>query len=370
MIVITTRSRSPFQVELAAEVWRLETVELWDSFRLRYGDGVGITPSQPVAGKAESSIMPASAPVQSIEPGLLEELWRDSVGSSFGVARNELGEILLSIGCARNHGQPAGITPSPSQRAIFFRSLKISDLVLARACAQGNERAWEHFLAIYKLPLTRAAIAITGNETQGSDLADALYAELYGLSVRKTNGEATSEAARRCPLDSYQGRGSLIGWLRTILAQRHVDHHRRTWRESSLSDLAANEDANEYDPPAPEPEPASTPAELGMLGGAIELALKHLVAEERLLLASYYLDGRTLLQIARMLHVHEATVSRKLRRLTDDLRKQVLRNLQSAGLSKRAAQESLGADPRDLDLNLKKLLQSSQSEAFPEKAGL
>jgi RNA polymerase sigma-70 factor (ECF subfamily) len=170
-------------------------------------------------------------------------------------------------------------------------------------------------------------------------------------------------------LNSYQGRGSLIGWLRTILAQRHVDQHRRTWRESSLSDLTENEDANDYDPPAPEPAPASTPTELNALSSAIETSLRQLSGEERFLLASYYLDGQTLLQIARMLQIHEATVSRKLRRLTDDLRKQVLRNLQGAGLSRRAAQEALGADPRDLDLNLKKLLQSSQSEAFSEKAG-
>ena len=75
-----------------------------------------------------------------------------------------------------------------------------------------------------------------------------------------------------------------------------------------------------------------------------------------------------LLQIAKVLNVHEATVSRKLRRVCQQLRKQVLRNLQGFGLSRRAAGEALGADPRDLDLNLKKLLQYSQSDAFQEKA--
>jgi RNA polymerase sigma-70 factor (ECF subfamily) len=107
-----------------------------------------------------------------------------------------------------------------------------------------------------------------------------------------------------------------------------------------------------------------------MLGKAIEEALGRRQADERFLLAAYYLDGRTLLQIAQVLHVHEATVSRRLRRAIDDLRKQVLRNLQDFGLSRRAAEEALGADPRDLDLNLKKLLQNSQSETFQEKAAL
>ena len=88
-----------------------------------------------------------------------------------------------------------------------------------------------------------------------------------------------------------------------------------------------------------------------------------------MLLAAYYLDGRTLLQIAHVLHVHEATVSRKLKRVCEEIHKQVVKNLQNAGMSRRAADEALGADPRDLDLNLKKLLQYSQSDAFKEKAG-
>ena len=91
-------------------------------------------------------------------------------------------------------------------------------------------------------------------------------------------------------------------------------------------------------------------------------------AEERFLLAAYYLDGQTLLQIARVLCVHEATVSRKLRRATEGIRKQVLKNLQRNGLSRRAAEEALATDPRDVEVNLKKLLQNTQTEAFKEQA--
>jgi RNA polymerase sigma-70 factor (ECF subfamily) len=50
------------------------------------------------------------------------------------------------------------------------------------------------------------------------------------------------------------------------------------------------------------------------------------------------------------------------------MRKLVLRNLRRGGLSKRAAEEALGADPRDLDVNLKKLLQNSQVKTFKEQA--
>jgi RNA polymerase sigma-70 factor (ECF subfamily) len=286
---------------------------------------------------------------------LLDELWHASDGRRWGLTRDEFDTILADAGAAQNFGLEAGASATPPQQSAFFRSRCLDDLVLARACAAGNERAWEHFIARHRQPLIRAAIAITGSETLGRELADQLYAELFGLNTR--------EGERRCPLLSYRGRGSLMGWLRTTLAQRHVDHHRRNRRLTPLDDAP-----EEMDVPAAAAQPQTPAAELSQLQRAIGQALHERDAEERFLLAAYYLDGQTLLQIARVLGVHEATVSRKLRRATDDTRKQVLKNLQCGGLSRRAAAEALGADPRDLDMNLKKLLQNSQTEAFKEQA--
>jgi RNA polymerase sigma-70 factor (ECF subfamily) len=287
----------------------------------------------------------------------LDKLWRESGAAVYELEREQFNEILERIAATQNFGLAAGVKASRQQQASFFHGLRLADLVLARACARGHQGAWEHFLAVYRQPLTRAAIAITGSESLGRDLADQLYAELYGLTTR--------DGVRRSPLDSYRGKGSLMGWLRTTLAQRYVDHHRRTRRELPLDDPADG-----YEPPAAIPEPETPPAYLQLLSKAIAEALRQLAAEERFLLAAYYLDGRTLLEIAPLLHVHEATISRKLHRLTGDLRKQVIRNLQRLGLNKPAAQEALGADPRDINLNLKKILQISSLDAFQEKAAL
>jgi len=320
-------------------------------FLLAYLEVVGIMPSQSVdiTRPGGISVLPGG-----VDAALVEELWRESDSASYGLSAGEVAGILHRVGNLQGFGLgqelAKGAIPSRQQQGTFFRGLKLVDLVLAQACAQGNEKAWEHFLALYQQPLLRAAIAITGSVTLGSDLADQLYAELYGLTTR--DGE------RRCPLDSYRGRGSLIGWLRTTLAQRHVDHHRHTHREEPIE---------EFDAPAPETAPGKPDGELTVLAKAIEGALIATRGEERLLLASYYLDGRTLFQIGQMLHVHEATVSRKLRRATDDIRKKVLKSLQSHGLSRRGAEEALGVDPRDLDLKLKKLLQNSQTDTFQEK---
>jgi RNA polymerase sigma-70 factor, ECF subfamily len=312
--------------------------------------------AESVASSVEAEIT-AEIPAQRglITPRLLDELWRESDAGSWGLERGEFDCILLDAGAAQNFGLQIGASATPQQQAAFFRGLCLGDLILARACAAGNERAWEHFIARHRQPLIRAAIAITGSETLGRELADQLYAELYGMNTRQ--GE------RRCPLLSYRGRGSLMGWLRTTLAQRHVDHHRRSWRLNSLDDPL-----EEMDAPAAEIVPDTLAGELSQLERAIEEALQQRDAEERFLLAAYYLDGQTLLQIARVLAVHEATVSRKLRRAIEGMRKLVLRNLRRGGLSKRAAEEALGADPRDLDVNLKKLLQNSQVKTFKEQA--
>jgi RNA polymerase sigma-70 factor, ECF subfamily len=313
-----------------------------------YREGVGITPTQSVEGASGAGIHGLPAAIDGV---LLEELWQECDATDWGLERGEFNRIVLDAGTARNYGLAEGTAASQQQQAAYFRGLKLDDLVLARACAAGNEGAWERFVSIYRQPLVRAAIAITGSDTLGRELADQLYAELFGLTER--DGE------RRCPLHSYRGKGSLIGWLRTTLAQRHVDHHRRSHREQPLAD---------YDAPGVTPEAEKPAAELTLLEQAVEGAMRRCDAEDRFLLAAYYLDERTLLQIAKVLHVHEATVSRKLRRVCQLLRKQILKNLQGFGLSRRAADEALGTDPRDLDLNLKKLLQNSQSDAFQEKA--
>jgi RNA polymerase sigma-70 factor, ECF subfamily len=315
-----------------------------------------MAPTESAASATETGIpngtgAPDYVPDCILDRALAEELWQGCDADRWGLTRNEFEQILVDAGTAQNFGLSEAAKANRSQQKTFFRGLCVADLALARACARGNERAWAHFIATYRQPLTRAAIAITGSETLGRDLADQLYAELYGLNVR--------EGQRRCPLLSYRGRGSLMGWLRTTLAQRHVDHYRRTRREEPIED---------FDAPAPNPQPQTPARELSLLEQAIEKAVSGRDAEERYILAAYYLDEHTLLEIGRVLGVHEATVSRRLHRATGQIRKQILKNLQRHGMSRRAAQDAMGADSRDIEVNLKKLLQNSRSEAFQEQA--
>jgi RNA polymerase sigma-70 factor (ECF subfamily) len=330
------------------------------SVRWSIFEGVDTASSQPgeltlTLPSAQPSLASADAAAHTaLAPSLIQELWLASDAESCALTQTELSAALAAVGAKHNYNHPPETHPTPAQQAAFYRALRIPDLALAQACALGHEPAWQRFLTLYRAPLTHAAIAITGSATLGHDLADSLYAELFGLAVPGRD--------RRSPLASYSGRGSLLGWLRATLAQRHIDHHRRARREVPLATI----EGAESDAATPPPPATPLPAELDRLTRAVALTLQALPAQDRFLLAAYFLDQQTLLQIARLLHVHEATVSRKLKRLTAGLRKQLLRNLQSGGLSRRAAEEALGADPRDLEVNLRALLQTSQPQPFSQ----
>jgi RNA polymerase sigma-70 factor, ECF subfamily len=277
---------------------------------------------------------------------LLEELWIASEAEACGLSLGEFGSVLSGVGTKHNYGIPAGVEAGRREREAFFLGLHLGELALAHGCARGKEAAWVRFLRLYRWGLTQAAAAITGSASLGAELADSLYAELYGLRV--------NDGERRSPFASYSGRGSLQGWLRTTLVQRFRDHHRRTFRESPLEEI---------DCAAPVLD-APVATEMRTLTDAVACTLRELEAADRFLLAAYFLDRQTLKEIAHTLRVHEATISRKLKRLVADVRKELIGNLRRSGMSKRAAEEALGVDVRDLEINLSSLLQSSQIAAF------
>jgi RNA polymerase sigma-70 factor (ECF subfamily) len=306
----------------------------------------------PQSEEQNPALGPKSLDAQTELPAkLLDELWLAAEAASVDLGREEFRQALRTVGMKHRFGVPPDADLNPSKQERFLRTLQIRDLALAQACALGRDRAWQQFLARFRDPLTQAAISITRSSSLGVDLADSLYAELFGLTER--------DGRRKSPLASYSGRGSLMGWLRTSLAQRFVDHHRRTHRESPLEDNAGFAVADSV--PAPPPE------QLATLSSSITAVLEELAAEDRFLLAAYFLDQQTLQQIAQVLHVHEATISRKLKRLTAHLRTRLVEKLQAGGISQRAAEEALGTDPRDLSVNLRALLQTSSAPTFSLK---
>ena len=234
----------------------------------------------------------------------------------------------------------------------FLSSFRLDELVLTRACAAGINEAWDRFLSRYRAVLYNAAYKIAGDDATARELADSLYAELYGIS--------DTGRQRQSKLLYYSGRGSLEGWLRTVVAQEYVNRYRRTRRETSLDE--AVEEGRQF--PAP---PASTqPTPDHRLDDAIAVEIAALDSDERFLLVSYYLDGRKLAEIARLQRVHESTISRKLERATASLRKRIRKRLMESGMGSRETDELLAEfDVRDIQVPIEKTLrQEPRGPAF------
>jgi len=295
-----------------------------------------------------SATKPSTA-VQSVVNELLAELHARSACEKVGLTRESFSAILCEIGA--RHASPGA--PEAEIRT-FFLSLRVEELALARACAAGHNAAWEIFLTRYREKLYLSALRIAREDSAARELADSLYADLYGTNVR--------EGQRISKLASYTGRGSLEGWLRTVLAQEYVNRYRRTKRLVSLDEEA--EEGVQFSASDPEPAASADPR----LAQATDEALAFLSGEDRMVLSAYYLDGRTLAEIARMLAVHESTISRKLDKLAKALRKQILAGLGRRGMSRRQAEEALEVDVRDLQVNIRgSLAQESAPATFSEK---
>ncbi len=265
---------------------------------------------------------PASAPLDPQVVATIREFctlhYEDTGARQFDISADDLAEILADVVCQWNR-----VASEVAVRSLLA-VLHLEELVLARSCAAGNNRAWEIFLNRYRATLYESAYKIAKEESAARSLADSLYASLYGVDAKGQQ--------RTSKLRSYQGRGSLQGWLRTVVAQEYVNLYRATRRETSLD--AALDEGQQFESPDPDVSVTDPRAEIA---AAEELAV--LAAEERFLLAAYYLDRRTLAQIAKLQGVHESTISRKLERVTSGLRKRIRKRMIDSGMSPRQAEE-------------------------------
>jgi len=209
----------------------------------------------------------------------------------------------------------------------FVDELQADDLCLILACERGDESAWNDLVERFTSTVRSAARSATANEDAAEELAQSIWAELYGLRLREDGHRATK-------LAYYSGRGSLAGWLRAVVAQLSVDTYRKqsklvqTEEDADLDRLAR--DAHVTEAPAfavsgvsnPEQSLSNRFAQTD-LQDALSKAVQELAAEDRLLVKLYYFDNLRLREAGVVLGVHEATASRRLTRIQTDLRKRV-----------------------------------------------
>jgi RNA polymerase sigma factor (sigma-70 family) len=253
---------------------------------------------------------------------LLDQLFAASGAQTWGLTR-EAFATTVERSAAKHFGNEAWITANVEK---YLSGLNLRDLALACACAEGRAEAWDHFVSTYRSYLRSAAGAILRcpqDSPASCELADSLFADLYGLS----------QGADRCSLFRYfHGRSSLRSWLRAVLAQRHIDAIRASRRFTDIEGMDGHATAASS-PSAIRPQlstasagPLQDPhrAELVVLfRRALEVALGLLDSGDRERLRLYYAAEQTLAAIGRSLGEHESTVSRNLERTRRELRHHV-----------------------------------------------
>ncbi len=220
-------------------------------------------------------------------------------------------EQVLAGGSSSAATGPGG-RPRPG---LFLESLHVEDLFLALACSGGDRIAWEYFADTYLPVARRCAEQACRHLAQSEDLAHELVTKLLEDRHR---------------FAGYDGRGSLAGWLRVAVSHAAIDHFRRARRQVSIEEI---EEAGHAVALPSGGSGACEPGErLDARWGPVLLAvlveeIRRLLPRDRLLLSLYYAQGVPLKTIGRQFGVHEATVSRWLDRLRQDLRKRIEREM-------------------------------------------
>ena len=243
----------------------------------------------------------------------------------------------------------------------FMDEMQADDLCLIVACEQGDENAWTDLVERFTTTVRSAARSVSSNEDAAEELAQSIWAELYGLRVRDDGRRATK-------LAYYSGRGSLAGWLRAVVAQLSVDAFRKqsklvqTEEDTDLDRLARDASISETSTFAAggvqNPEQSLTNRfTRENLQQALTQAVGELAAEDRLLVKLYYFDNLRLREAGVVLGVHEATASRRLTRIQTDLRKRVSQILvDERGWTKAEAERSFAEVAQHLDTDLEALI--------------
>lgn len=263
------------------------------------GDAPPVDPARPLADRHS----------------LTDWLYAQSQAGRWGLARERFVATLERS--AKKRLTAGDVTPK--QLEGYLTALHLEDLALAASCAAGYEAAWEHFYATYRSYLHTAAAAILRRDpgsAEACELADSLFAELYGL--------AGGKGAERSLFRYFHGRSSLKTWLRAVLAQRHIDSIRAGHRFEELGE-EDGEGARQKIPTGPQLAPPDPHRQryVTLFTRALGAALEQLEPQEKERLRLYYAEEKTLADIGKLLGEHESNVSRHLERARQDLRKEV-----------------------------------------------
>jgi len=198
----------------------------------------------------------------------------------------------------------------------------LSDLFLAIACEERAPGSWEALAGRTRGTVVALALRRGASRAEAEDLAEEIPGELF---VAPPRGEA------RTRLGTYDGSGTLAGWLAVIVGRRLADRRRVAARVRPAPG-GRDEDEGTPDPRARpgdfDPAALAADAETARrFEEALRSAWVDLTDRERLVLRFRFADGLAQTEIARCLGVGEPRVSRSIRVAVEKIRSDLARRL-------------------------------------------
>jgi RNA polymerase sigma-70 factor, ECF subfamily len=246
------------------------------------------------------------------------------------------GDLGLELGGFSKHlfsvvDRYLGSGASRSATINFINNLHTNDLYLAIACAEQKDVAWNRFNSIYNKYIGELAVFVSPNRDAARDLAANLLVDMF-----------LPDCSGRSRIASYDGRSALATWLRIIISRRAINERERKCNKMGRIE-SMPEIADEMGLRSIEADLRSHQYEY-MIKDSFKWACKELIDRERLLLLLRYEDELQLNQIARLLGVHQSTVTRQLVKIQEKLRDEVVSILASKYHLSHAAIEECLAD--------------------------
>jgi RNA polymerase sigma-70 factor (ECF subfamily) len=176
----------------------------------------------------------------------------------------------------------------PSEVATVLR---VPEVLLAAACADGDERAIEAFDDLFLRPAAEALVRSGQERSETDEALQILRERLFVVGVK---------------IRDFSGRGSLAAWTRVSLARQLTSLQRSAGRGVPLGDAAEKL-------PVIDPELAVMRRRYGeTFRAAFEDAFRRLAPDQRSVLRLHFVDGLSLDRIAPILQVSRATVGRRV----------------------------------------------------------
>jgi RNA polymerase sigma factor (sigma-70 family) len=272
------------------------------------------------------------------DPAALASAHRDRLLSVYEKGRQAYGGLPLdfdaftprALECVRRRMARAGLALTPDRVGEALSSSHVADLFLAIACDEGVAGAWEVFADRFGPRLRELALRGGAARGEAGDIARELPGE---LCTPPPTGNT------RTHLGTYDGTGSLLGWLKVIVLRRVVDR-RRAHAPASLDDHPEDDPARSAELPdasSSGANPSSLAADRearGRYKSALVVAWHALTPQESVALLAKYRDGLAQREITHLLGVGDSRVSRILDRATTKIREALRQCMEPAELTR------------------------------------